>query len=73
MAKTVSLSTTGMTTPIDVWVCDSCDPAASCQYIDTTSSTTYSFTLPCVYEGYSTFGIKVIDSDDCQFCQTLSN
>jgi hypothetical protein len=73
MAKTVTVTSSGMSNPINIWVCDSCDAGATCQYITTTSSSSYSFTLPSNYEGYATFGIKVIDADECQFCDTVTN
>ena len=73
MAKTVQISLTGMTTPVSVWVTDSCTSGVTSQYIANTSSSGYSFSLPSTYEGYTNFGINVIDSDGCQFCQTLTN
>ena len=38
--------------PYDVWVCDDCTTAGTCQYIDTITTVPYSFTLPTIFETY---------------------
>ena len=67
MAKLVTInSVTSGTSPYDVWVCDTC--FGTCQYIDTTSTIPFTFTLPEIFETYITFTIKVIDANDCVTC-----
>lgn len=56
------------TSPYNVWVCDSCSIGATCQYIDTFSTSAYTFTLPTIYESYSTYYVKVIDANGCSYC-----
>ena len=67
MAKIVTInSVTSGTSPYDVWVCDTC--FGTCQYIDTTSTIPFTFTLPEIFETYITFVVKVIDANDCVTC-----
>jgi hypothetical protein len=71
MATTVTInSITSGTSPYNVWVCDTC--FGTCQYIDTFTTLPYSFTLPSVYETYPTYVVKIIDANNCTFCETLS-
>ena len=56
------------TSPYNVWVCDSCDLGATCQYIDTFSTSAYTFTLPTAYESIPNYVVKVIDSNNCSYC-----
>lgn len=66
---TVSSIVSG-TSPYNVWVCDSCDIGATCQYINSFSTSAYTFTLPTIYESYSTYYVKVIDSNGCSYCMS---
>lgn len=56
------------TPPYNVWVCDSCNITATCQYVDSFSTSAYTFTLPTMYESIPTYSVKVIDSNNCSYC-----
>ena len=58
------------TSPYHIWVCDTC--YGTCQYIDTITTIPYSFILPETYETYETYTIKLIDDNNCTYCETLS-
>ena len=72
MATIVTInSVTSGTSPYDIWVCDTC--YGTCQYIDTTSTIPYSFTLPTIYETYLTYVVKIIDDNGCVYCDNELN
>jgi len=56
------------TSPYNVWVCDGCGTSASCQYINTFSTSAFTFTLPAVFETYPAYYVKIIDSNNCVYC-----
>jgi len=66
---TINTITSG-TSPYDIWVCDSCN--GTCVYIDTTNTIPYTFTLPAVYETYPSYVVKLIDNNNCVYCETAS-
>ena len=69
MATIVTInSVTSGASPYDIWVCDTC--YGTCQYINTTSTIPYSFTLPPIYETYPSYVIKIIDDNGCVYCGT---
>lgn len=63
---TINTITLG-TSPYHIWVCDTC--YGTCQYIDTITTTPYSFILPEIYETYETYTIKIIDENNCVYCE----
>jgi hypothetical protein len=63
-------SITSGTSPYNIWICDTC--FGTCTYLDTITTTPYSFTLPSVYETYPTYVIKLIDGNGCVYCETAS-
>lgn len=72
MATLVTInSITSGTSPYHVWVCDSC--VGTCQYINTITTTPYTFTVPSVYDSYFSYVIKIIDDNGCVFCYETSN
>ena len=62
---TINTITLG-TSPYHIWVCDTC--YGTCQYINTTSTIPYTFTLPAIYETYSSYVVKIIDDNGCVYC-----
>jgi len=64
---TINTITSGAS-PYDVWVCDDCTTAGTCQYINTITTVPYSFTLPTIFETYPTYVIKIIDNNGCIYC-----
>lgn len=72
MATLVTINTViSGTSPYDIWVCDDC--YGTCQYINTTTTIPYSFTLPAIYETYTSYVIKIIDDNGCVYCDTPAN
>lgn len=63
-------SITSGTTPYNIYVCDMCS-GGTCQLIGTITSTPYTFTLPTIYETYTTYAVKLIDNDGCEYCETM--
>ena len=66
---TINTITSGAS-PYDVWVCDDCTTAGTCQYIDTITTVPYSFTLPTIFETYNSYAVKIEDSNGCSYCET---
>ena len=58
------------TSPYNVWVCDTCE--GTCQYIDTISTTPYTFNLPSNFETFDSFTVKLVDSNNCVYCDVLT-
>ena len=56
------------TPPYNVWVTDNCGNAGVSQYINTFSTSAYTFTLPTVFETYPIYYVKIIDANNCQYC-----
>ena len=74
MATIVTInSISAGTEPYDIWVCDTC--FGTCQYVNTVSASTlpYSFTLPAVFETYPSYVVKIIDDNDCTYCDNFSS
>jgi hypothetical protein len=51
-----------------VYVCRDC-PNTDCTLVDTINSVPATITIPGPYSGYSSFGVKIIDAKDCEYCQ----
>lgn len=64
---TIDAITSG-TPPYNVWVTDNCGNAGVSQYINTFSTSAYTFTLPSVFETYPIYYVKIIDANNCQYC-----
>lgn len=71
MATQVNISSINGIPPFNVWVCDNCGSNNTCTYVGTTSSPSYSFTLPLGYENLPSYCVKVIDNLDCNQCTCL--
>jgi hypothetical protein len=72
MAQIVTLNSTTGTFPLNIWVCDDCSSTATCLYIDTTPTLPYSFILPSFFEESPSYTIKVIDANNCEYCEINS-
>lgn len=56
------------TSPYNVWVTDNCVFGGTNEYIGSFTTSTYSFTLPTLYESFPTYYVKVIDANNCTYC-----
>jgi hypothetical protein len=73
MALQVNITNiTQATYPVDVYVCSGC-PDNNCTLVDTINSVPSIITIPGPYSGYSSFGVKIIDSKNCEYCQTFQS
>lgn len=71
MALQVNITNISQVTyPVDVYVCSGC-PDNNCTLVDTINSVPSTITIPGPYSGYSSFGVKIIDNKDCEYCQTF--
>jgi len=57
-------------TPFDIYVCNT--GVTTCIYVDTISSLPYTFQVPLVIDGLSSYTLKVVDDDGCIKLLTLS-
>lgn len=55
--------------PFDIYLCD--DPVSTCIYIDTISSTPYTFQVPIFLDDKLVYNIKVVDDNECVVYQNL--
>jgi hypothetical protein len=71
MALQVNITNIAQVTyPVDVYVCGDC-PDTDCTLVDTINSVPATITIPGPYSGYSSFGVKIIDDANCEYCQTF--
>jgi hypothetical protein len=64
-------SITSGSTPYNVYVCDICSGGV-CQLIDTITTAPYTFTLPPIYETYTSYTVKLVDNAGCTYCEVFS-
>jgi hypothetical protein len=67
---TINSITSGQS-PYNLYVCDMCS-GGTCQLIGTITTAPYTFTLPSVYETYSSYAVKLIDNNGCSYCEEFS-
>jgi hypothetical protein len=70
MPTTITINGISGTSPFDIYLCD--NPITTCIYINTISSTPYSFDVPIILDGQDDFNIKVIDNNDCETITILT-
>ena len=56
--------------PFNVYLCD--DPITTCVYISSISGATYSFLIPPIFDGLSSFNIKITTNNGCEITQNIS-
>jgi|LakMenE01Jun11ns_1017448.scaffolds.fasta_scaffold9959670_47 hypothetical protein len=61
-----------VTYPVDVYVCTDC-PDTSCTLVDTIFSVPSTINIPAPYSGSSSFSVRIVDSANCEYCQTFGN
>lgn len=64
-------SITSGASPYNVYVCDFCS-GGTCQLIGSITGATYTFTLPTVYETYTSYTVKLVDNAGCTYCEVFS-
>lgn len=71
MATQVNITSINGTPPFNIWVCYDCGENSTSTFIATTSSSSYSFTLPLGYENVPSYCVKVYDYFECEQCTCL--
>ena len=69
MPTTVTVGITA-STPVYVYLCD--NPITTCVYVGVTSTTPYSFDIPSILEGQTSYNVKLIDSNSCTKIETIN-
>jgi hypothetical protein len=64
MANQINITTITGVPPYDIYICQV--DGSNCIYIDTISSTPFSFIIPESYDITNGFTLKVIDANGCQ-------
>lgn len=67
MAKQININTITGVPPYDIYVCQI--DGTGCIYINTISSTPYSFIIPSPYDTADNFTLKVTDANGCQIVE----
>lgn len=57
-------------TPFDIYICDS--GATTCIYVNTISSTPYIFTIPSSFSNLESYGLKIVDNNNCIIFKTFN-
>lgn len=63
MPTEITINTLSGTPPFDVYICD--DPIITCIYVDTISVTPYTFNVPSLIDGNSSYNLTVVDDTGC--------
>jgi len=64
-------------TPFDIYICEDVIPplVPTCVYVATISDPPspfpYTFTLPSLLDGQSSYNLKIIDNNNCEIIQNL--
>jgi len=69
MPKSVTINYISGTSPFDIYICN--DPISTCVYIDTITTTPYTFTIPSLLESLSSYNLKIVDDNNCQVILNL--
>lgn len=64
MSTQVNITGFSGTTPFYIYVCDS--GFTSCFYVDSGSTTPKSVIIPAPYDTLQSFGMKIIDDNNCE-------
>jgi hypothetical protein len=69
MPTSITINNVSGSSPFDVYLCN--DPISTCVYIDTITTTPFTFTVPTILETLSSFNLKVVDDNNCQVILNL--
>lgn len=72
MPTQITISTLSGVSPFDVYTCDT--GYTTCVYVSTITSgdVPYTFFVPPIMEGMPSYGIKVVDSTNCNILENIS-
>jgi len=70
MPTEVNINSLSGQSPFNVYLCD--NPITSCVYIDTVTSAPFSFGIPDIFNGQTTFNLKITTGSGCEIFQTLN-
>ena len=65
MPTEITITSVSGATPFDVYICN--DPSTTCVYVDTitVANIPYSFNVPSILDGESSYNLKVEDNNGC--------
>jgi hypothetical protein len=56
--------------PFNIYLCD--NPVSNCVYINTITGGTYTFEVPDIFDGQTSFNLRVINGVGCETYQNLT-
>lgn len=56
--------------PFNVYLCD--NPITSCVYIDTITGGTFNFGIPDIFDGQTSFNLRITTNNGCEIFQNLT-
>ena len=65
MPTEITITSVSGATPFNVYICD--DPITTCVYVDTitVANISYSFNVPSILDGQTSYNLKVVDNNGC--------
>lgn len=69
MPTSVTVNSTGIP-PVFIYLCN--NPIVNCVYIDSVSTFPYTFEIPVVLEGQTSYNVKIIDSNGCEKIENIT-
>ena len=75
MNSEVTIQNITGTEPFDIWICNYCGPNETCIYVATLGDgdIPFTFTLPPSFQNVSSYCVKVIDGNECDSCDCITN
>jgi hypothetical protein len=72
MPTEITITSVSGATPFNVYICD--DPIITCVYVDTitVANIPYSFNVPSILDGQTSYNLKVVDNNGCTVEENLT-
>lgn len=70
MPTQITINNVTGSTPYQVYLCD--NPITTCIYITTITTLPYSFYVPSVIDGQTSYNLKIKDNKDCVILKNLT-
>jgi hypothetical protein len=72
MPTEITITSVSGATPFDVYICN--DPSTTCVYVDTitVANIPYSFNVPSILDGQTSYNLKVVDNNGCTVDDNLT-